>query len=131
VPVRVPSRQIVVRAASVVIRAGLRETPTAGAIWAALPVYAVARTWGDEVYFDVPVACMREADATDVVAAGQFAYWPDGKVVAIGFGPTPLSVAGEIRLAGACNLWADALDDVRRLSAVRDGERIAVLAADS
>jgi hypothetical protein len=38
---------------------------------------------------------------------------------------------GEIRLAGASNVWAEAVDDVSQLRAVHAGERIAILQADS
>lgn len=104
------------------LRAELLDTPTARAIWQALPIDARAHTWGEEVYFDVPVQAALESDAKDIVEAGELAYWPDGAVIAIGFGPTPLSQGKEIRLAARTNIWARALDDVRCLKNVRAGD---------
>jgi uncharacterized protein len=124
-------REILIRAGDVAIRARLLETPTADRIWAALPIYASAQTWGEEVYFAAPMANAAEADAREVVEAGEIAFWPDGEAIAIGFGPTPISRNGEIRLASACNVWAKAIDDVRQLRVVHSGERIAVIQADS
>lgn len=124
-------RDILIRAGRVAIRARLRDTPTAYRILAALPIYATAMTWGEEVYFRVPVSADREADAREVVGLGEIAFWPDGNAIAVGFGPTPVSRSGEIRLASPCNVWAEALDDVRALAAVRAGERVAVIEADS
>jgi hypothetical protein len=123
-------REIVIQAGNVAIRARLLETPTAEQIWAALPIYASARMWGHEVYFEAPVCTDAEPNARDVVSAGEIAFWPDGDAIAIGFGPTPMSKRGEIRLASPCNIWALALDDVSRLKAVHAGEEVAVVSAD-
>jgi len=123
-------RQIEIRCGGVTIRATLRDTPTADAIWDALPIAATAMTWGDEVYFMTPCALPREDDARAVVVAGELAFWPDGDAIAIGFGPTPISEGDEIRLATPCNIWANADDDVTALKAVRAGEPIEVTRAD-
>ena len=119
-------RQVQFSFGDLTLTAKLRDTPTADVIWDALPLNGRVMTWGDEVYFGVPFTAEQEADARDVVEAGEIAFWPNGDAIAIGFGETPISASGEIRLASPCNIWADAVEDVATLKAVKSGERVQV-----
>ena len=103
-----------------------RKTETARQILAVLPFKARALKWGEEVYFMMPVNAGREADAKAVVNPGEIAFWTQGHAIAIGYGETPLSAPGEIRLAAPCNIWADAVGDVRSLDVIEEGDEIEV-----
>ncbi|MEJ2509192.1 MAG: cyclophilin-like fold protein [Gammaproteobacteria bacterium] len=119
-------KRIRIKIAEVILDIELLSTPTAEAVYDHLPVRARAHTWGEEVYFPVPASVALEADARDVVEPGEIAYWVEGQSVAIGFGPTPVSRAEEIRLAAPTNIWGRALDDVRALAGVRDGDPVKI-----
>jgi len=111
---------------SLTLDAELLDTPTAKAVAAALPLASSALTWGEEVYFEVPVKVPREPGARAVVVPGEIAYWPEGHCIAIGFGRTPISKADETRLASPCNIFAKALSDVKALAKVKAGAKFNV-----
>ena len=93
-------RQIKITAGPVVVSATLNDTAIAAMIWDALPIEASANTWGDEIYFGIPVSAGDEA-GQEVVDLGDLAYWPPGSAFCIFFGPTPMSRSDEIRPASA------------------------------
>jgi hypothetical protein len=116
--------RIVVRINTTELGMTARDTPTAKAILKELPLQAVAQTWGDEIYFRVPVSAALEDDARDIVEKGEIAFWTGGSAIAIGYGRTPASRGDEIRLVTAVNVWADAHGDPAVLRNVRDGDPV-------
>ena len=106
----------------------LRSTNTANAIKNILPFKSIVKTWGDEIYFEIPIKknLDLESDAKDVINLGEVAYWIDGKSIAIGYGKTPISQNNEIRLAAKTNIWGDAVLDVKELGKIRDGDEIII-----
>lgn len=120
------NNRIKITVGNIDIRAITRNTPTAHAVIKALPIRSKANTWGQEVYFPVAVDSSLEPDAKDVVLAGEIAFWVEGRCIAIGFGPTPLSQHEEIRLAAVTNIWADAVDNVTMLLTARADDEVLV-----
>jgi len=117
-------KTISITAGKVSLRAELNEGPTAEKIWQALPIEAKANTWGDEIYFGIPVRAEEEPGAKEDVEVGQLGYWPPGNAFCIFFGPTPASSGGTPRAAGPVNLLGRVLGDAKELRKVRDGETL-------
>ena len=69
----------------------------------ALPIESSFDTWGDEIYFTIPVQAGLQ-DSRAVVDAGDIGYWPPGNALCIFYGTTPASNAGEIRPASPVTL---------------------------
>ncbi len=97
------------------LQAELNDSPIAQKIWEALPIETSFSTWGDEIYFSIPVAMELESDAQEVVQSGDLGYWPSGNAFCIFFGPTPISSEGEIRPASAVNMIGRVIDDATKL----------------
>jgi hypothetical protein len=86
------------------MEATLNDTPTARKVAAALPIRASCNTWGDEIYFTIPVDAELDNSAQEVVEIGDLGYWPPGRALCIFFGQTPVSQPGKIMPASAVNL---------------------------
>jgi len=117
-------RRIRIKAGSVLLDAELNDSPTATAIHASLPLEAAAQTWGEEIYFRIPVEEKLDHTAVEVVAVGDLGYWPTGRAFCVFFGPTPVSRGDEIRPASAVNLVGKVLGDAKAFRAVQDGDLV-------
>ena len=117
------SRRIRIAAGRVSATATLGDSRTAQALWDALPIDAKAETWGDEIYFSIPVS-LAEDGARAVVELGDLGYWPPGRAFCIFFGPTPASRGDEIRPASPVNVFGRVDGDPRVFKTVRGGTAI-------
>jgi hypothetical protein len=104
----------------------LNDTPTARKLLKVLPCSSTASTWGDEVYFSVPVHAELESDSRQVVSPGTICFWVEGQSLAIPFGPTPVSHGDECRLVTKVNVLGSLEGDPRVLKSARDGDEIRV-----
>jgi len=106
--------------------ANLRETYSVKQLVTALPCEAKASTWGEEVYFELPLRLTLEADAQQVVEPGTVCFWVEGSSLALPFGPTPASKGDEPRLVTRCNVLGKIEGDPRELKKVKAGAAIRV-----
>jgi uncharacterized protein len=121
-------RRIKITAGGVSAEGELNETKTADAVWNALPISASASTWGDEIYFSIPVKAGEEG-ARATVDMGDLGYWPPGSAFCVFFGPTPMSQSpDEIRPASPVNVFGKVLGDPKVFKKVRSGEQVTVQA---
>ena len=119
-------RRIKITAGSVAAEATLNDSPTAEAIWQALPIEARGNTWGEEIYFSIPVRVAEAPDAKETVALGDLGYWAPGTAFCIFFGRTPVSGPGEIRPASAVNVFGHLDGDAKAFKAVPNGTRVRI-----
>lgn len=117
-------RVIRVTAGSVAFEATLLDTPAADRIWAALPLFSVAETWGKALHFELPLESGRERQATSQAQAGTLYYWSEEDRVIVAFGQTPLSRPGEMRLPLPCSPLATTTADLTLLSRVKGGQKV-------
>ena len=108
--------------------AQLNETPTARKIAAALPFQASFDTWGDEIYFTIPVQAELEEAAVEEAQMGDLGYWPPGKAFCLFFGPTPMSTGDKIIPASAVNIVGRVKGDARALKRVMHESQVTVSA---
>jgi hypothetical protein len=102
------------------------ENPlTVKAFLDALPITGRANTWGDEIYFTVPVEASEE-NGKAVVDMGDIAFWPPGNAFCVFFGPTPMSKGDEIRPASEVNVFGRIDGDPKVFKKVRGGDDVTI-----
>lgn len=110
------------------VAAELNNSATAQKIARVLPLTADFDTWGDEIYFAIPVQAELEPTAKQTVAAGDLGYWPTGNAFCIFFGPTPMSTGLDPVAASAVNIIGQVKQDPACFKTVM-GERQVVVEA--
>ena len=101
---------------------------TVAAILAALPIEAEARTWGEEIYFEIPVS-MPPENAVETVRVGDLGYWPSGECFCLFYGKTPMTESLDaVRPASAVNPIGR-IENPERLKGHSAGETVRITAA--
>jgi hypothetical protein len=121
---------ISIRFDNLTVEATLNDSPTASEIWSQLPIEGRTNTWGDEIYFEIPVNIPQEPDAREQVEIGELGYWPVGRAFCIFFGPTPVSTDEKPRAYSPVNIIGEVLSDFSQLSSIQDGERVRIAQMD-
>ena len=112
------SHRIAIAAGPITLEAELNDSPTAQMIWEALPIAGRANTWGEEIYFRIPVQTEEAVEARAHVEVGELGYWPVGEAFCIFFGPTPASTGDKPRAASPVNIVGRVLGDAKRFRQV-------------
>jgi uncharacterized protein len=115
---------IQIRIGHLTMEAELYDTPTAQKIARSLPISTSFNTWGDEIYFSIPVTSELADNAREVVELGDLGYWPPGRAFCIFFGQTPASHPGEIRPASAVNIVGRVRGDATQFKQVMHERRV-------
>lgn len=123
-------RKITITAGKIRAEAELNDSPTAEAIWRALPIEGRANTWGDEIYFEIPVEQESAPEARAEVEVGELGYWPPGSAFCIFFGRTPASRGEKPRAASPVNPLGRIVGEAAVFRDVPDGEKVRLQAAE-
>jgi hypothetical protein len=118
--------KIKIKIGHVVLGGELNDTPTARKVAKALPLKTSFNTWGDEIYFSIPVEAETDESAREEVELGDLGFWPTGKAFCIFFGPTPMSTQGKIVPASAVNVIGRVKGDVTKLKEVMLEKQVAL-----
>lgn len=104
----------------------LNETETAKKIAGILPITTHFDTWGEEIYFPIPVDAGLDESAREEVSPGDLGYWPAGKAFCIFFGQTPMSSPGKIVPASAVNIIGKVVGDSEQFKRVMNEKEVTV-----
>ena len=118
-------KPVKIKVGDIVLDAELNESKTAALVWEALPIEANGQTWGDEIYFRIPVDAALEAPRA-AVNLGDIGYWPTGHAFCIFYGKTPVSGENDIVPASPVDVIGRVTSDVSVLKTVTDPGRVTV-----
>ena len=109
------------------LQARLNDSPTAQELLKQLPIEGQVTTWGEEIYFEIPVEMPQESDARQEVEVGELGYWPVGSAFCIFFGPTPVSTDEQPRAYSPVNILGEILGDSQGLRGIKDQDKVKLI----
>jgi hypothetical protein len=120
-------REITIKTKKFTIKIILNETKTAEKITRALPFRSTVNTWGNEIYFTIPVSAKIEK-GVEIVEVGTVAFWPAGSALCIFFGKTPASVSEKPQAISPVTIVGNVKDkeDIGNLKEIGNGEEVEV-----
>jgi hypothetical protein len=121
--------KIEIRISALSVEAELNDSPTAKKVSETLPITASFSTWGDEIYFTIPVDAELDETAREEVEMGDLGYWPSGKAFCIFFGQTPMSEPGRIVPASAVNIIGRVIGDATKFREVMHEKEVTLTRA--
>ena len=119
------SRDVKITFEKLSILATLNNSSTSDKLWKKLPIESSVSTWGEEIYFSIPINDVEE-NAKSVVDLGDLAFWPPGSAFCLFFGQTPVSSEGAIKPASPVNVIGKVLGDIEPLKSVISGEKVKI-----
>ncbi len=108
----------------ITLQAELNDCPTSTAILEQLPIEGLVNTWGDEIYFEIPVDLPQEPGAKEILEPGDLGYWPVGKAFCIFFGPTPVSTDERPRAYSPVNVLGHITTDLAGLETIQKQQTV-------
>ena len=108
-------KRIIITIGGVVVEAELKPTRTARGLYEALPVEVKVHQWGEEFYGNVPGVKDYRETATTNVKIGDVAFWGLGGMLAVFFGPTPMSIGDDPVPADRVNVIGRVIGDPKVL----------------
>lgn len=120
--------KINIQIGSLSVEADLNDSATAKKVAEALPITASFNTWGDEIYFTIPVNAELDETARKEVELGDLGYWPSANAFCIFFGQTPMSDPGRIVPASAVNIIGRVIGDATRFKEVMHESEVTLTA---
>ena len=103
----------------------LNDSEAANLVLEVLPVDSSFNTWGDEIYFSIPVE-INVVNGQEIVEDGDIGYWPPGHAFCIFYGETPASRNGEIRAASEVAVIGKIEGDTSVLKLANKGAHITI-----
>ncbi|MCA9562865.1 MAG: hypothetical protein KC561_05210 [Myxococcales bacterium] len=104
----------------------LNDCASADVLWSALPISGEVSRWGSEIYIETDVETALEASAKQIVDKGDICIWSEARVLAIPFGPTPISLGDECRLVAPVNVVGK-IDSPLGLEQIREGDSLTLV----